>query len=952
MRDLKSYEPFFGKWYIERPIYENEIGGIYEIRNPETPDEVQALKVIRMPDPGIDPEGNYAEKLEVDYVAEISMMQALKEHINVTSYEEYAVLARGDEPGWDIVIRMEMVTPVPEYIRSNPFTIGDAVLLGCDVCAMLEFCHPHDIVHRNICPQNIFVSADGIFKVGDFAIEDPNGQLLSTLTDLDAACYMAPEVYYGEDPVPASDIYSLGMLLYGLLNNNRLPFQPAYPEPCALSDTVLANDKRFHGEAFEAPANAGEKLSAIILKACSYKIEDRYASAAEMKAALNEVLYAKEEEDPDSVAAKAAAVVAAAEAAEQPESSNVYVPEQTVQVVEKKTDKRSLVLAIIAVIAVLVLSALGVRYFLDDEPVVLPGENSSDTSDLSDVSDASDTSEEVSEEEPTTAAQTEVPSLTGMSYEDAELLLKSMNFRVLRKTTHSDTMAEGFVCAQTPVAKTMAKTGSVVTITVSLGASEAPVTGITLSQTNLTVAVGQSMKLTAALVPADAAGVQLSWSSSVPAIAQVDINGLVTGRAVGTAIVTVSTPDGAQTATCTVAVVAESSVTVSNQVGKSKAAAEAAFKALGLNVKVTEQNSSTVAKDTVMSQSLTPGSSAKKGDTITIVVSKGPQTSQNTPDNNNTVSVTGVTLSKKTLALEVGKTGTLTATIAPANASNKNYSWSTSDAKVATVSAGVVTAKSVGTAVITATTVDGNKTAKCTVTVTAAKVAVTGVTLSRTTLSMDKGTTATLTATVAPSNASNKNVTWASSNTAVVSVSNGKLTAKSAGTATVTVSTADGNKKASCTVTVVDNTAKVPDVKGKTLEQAESALKNAGFKVSVSYDYSGSAANNTVVSQFPAAGSIVEKGNATTIYITVNRVYVNITVLAEEGGTVSGSGLYYEGEKVTIKATPKAGYTFAGWSDGNTDAERTVTVGKTSSVFTAKFTLTPAEETPSDEAAG
>ncbi len=937
MKDLKSYEPFFGEWYIERPIYENEIGGIYEIRKKDSEDAPKALKVIRMPDPGLDPEGNYAEKLEVDYVAEIEMMQALKEHINVTAYEEYEVLSRGDEPGWDIVIRMEMITPVPEYIRTNPFTIGDAVLLGCDVCSMLEFCHPHDIVHRNICPQNIFVSTDGVFKVGDFAIEDPNGNLLSTLTDIDAHCYMAPEVYYGEEPVPASDIYSLGLLLYGLLNNNRLPFMPAYPQQLAMSDTVLANEKRFHGEPIPAPENAGEALSAIILKACSPEIEDRYASVSEMKAALNEVLYSQNEEP----AEEETAVLAD----EQPvaEADNVYVPEtdyskpvtgeppiavNNVQQVKKKRDRLTTVLAVVAVLAVVLLSAFGVKFFLHDEPVI----DQPDTSDASDASDP-DTSEEPSEE-PTTEANPTVPSVIGMKADDAEIMLKNLGFRVLVRNVNSDTMAEGYVAAQNPVAKTKSTNGAVVTITVSLGKQEGSVTGITLDKSVATVTVGQTVTLTPRITPIDAKNNAVAWSSSTPAIATVTADGVVSGVKEGTCIITATTVDGNKTASCTVAVVAATSVTVSNQVGQNKTNAQNALTQLGLNVTMTEQYSDTVAVGKVISQSLAAGATAKTGDTINLVISLGPNPNQPTT-NPSSVAVTGITVSPTTVSLAVGATRSLTATVSPSNATNKTVNWTSSNSSVATVSSsGVVTAKAVGSATIVATTADGGKTAYCTVSVTASSVAVTSVTMSRTTASLNVGESVSLSATVAPSNATDKTVTWASSNTSVATVSGGTVTAKKAGSATITATA--GGKSATCTVTVTDKNATVVNVAGKTEAAAKTALENAGFKVSISYDYSGTGTNGNVISQAPAAGSVAEKGS--TVYITVSRVYVSITVCCdEEMGSVTGSDMYVSGSTATITATAKSGYRFVKWSDGNTQASRSVTVGNASAVYEAIF---------------
>jgi len=168
------------------------------------------------------------------------------------------------------------------------------------------------------------------------------------------------------------------------------------------------------------------------------------------------------------------------------------------------------------------------------------------------------------------------------------------------------------------------------------------------------------------------------------------------------------------------------------------------------------------------------------------------------------VPVAGVTLDQTSLNLKVDTKATLTAIVEPANATNKNVTWNSSDTTIAAVSAGgVVTAVSVGTAIITVKTTDGNKTATCSVTVQDDNVDVTGVTLNKTSLSLIVGAAETLTATVAPNGATNKNVAWSSSNSDVATVSNGTVTAVSPGTATITVTTQDGGKTATCTVTSI-----------------------------------------------------------------------------------------------------------------------------------------------------
>jgi O-glycosyl hydrolase len=166
------------------------------------------------------------------------------------------------------------------------------------------------------------------------------------------------------------------------------------------------------------------------------------------------------------------------------------------------------------------------------------------------------------------------------------------------------------------------------------------------------------------------------------------------------------------------------------------------------------------------------------------------------------VAVTGVSVSPSSASVAVNNSTQLTATVAPANATNKNVSWSSSSSAVATVSpGGLVTGIAAGTATITVTTADGNKAATSAITVTV--IATTGVTVNPTTASLFTGQTQQLTATVSPSNASNKNITWISANTSVATVSStGLVTAVAPGTATITANTVSGNFTATSAITV------------------------------------------------------------------------------------------------------------------------------------------------------
>ena len=205
--------------------------------------------------------------------------------------------------------------------------------------------------------------------------------------------------------------------------------------------------------------------------------------------------------------------------------------------------------------------------------------------------------------------------------------------------------------------------------------------------------------------------------------------------------------------------------------------------------------------------------------TITVTTSDGGKTAKcEVTVEAKVIPVSGITVDKETLSIVEGEDATLTATVAPEDASDKTFAWSTSDEKVATVDEnGKVTAVAAGTATITATTTDGGKTAKCEVTVEAKVIPVEGVTVDKETLEMVEGDEATLAATVAPEEATDKTVAWSTSDEAVATVdAEGKVTAVAPGTATITVTTTDGEKTAKCEVTV---SAKVIPVESVALDK-------------------------------------------------------------------------------------------------------------------------------------
>ena len=253
------------------------------------------------------------------------------------------------------------------------------------------------------------------------------------------------------------------------------------------------------------------------------------------------------------------------------------------------------------------------------------------------------------------------------------------------------------------------------------------------------------------------------------------------------------------------------------------------------------------------------------------------------------VPVESVSLDKNSITLEGSGEYTLTATVLPANATNKELIWSSSEESVATVSqSGVVSAVGVGTTTITATSkADSTKKATCTVTVN--PVSVTSVTLSPSELSLFVNDSSTLTATVAPSNATNKNVSWSVTNavpSGCVTVSNGIVEAKAAGTATVKVTTADGNKEATCSVTVSNRS-----VSSITFGSPTATVK-VGKTANLSVTIAPSNATTKTLSWNSSNTSVATLSNTSDSGCTVTGVSEGTSVI--RASATDGSGVYGE----------------------------------------------------------
>lgn len=257
------------------------------------------------------------------------------------------------------------------------------------------------------------------------------------------------------------------------------------------------------------------------------------------------------------------------------------------------------------------------------------------------------------------------------------------------------------------------------------------------------------------------------------------------------------------------------------------------------------------------------------------------------------IAVTSVTLDSISMTLVEGDTQKLTATISPSNAENKAVIWTSSNSSVASVREGTVTALKAGESTITAKSEDGGKTATCEVTVNAKVYLVESVSLDRTSYEMTEGEIFILSATVNPDNATNKEVTWNSSNPSVASVDNGKVEALKPGTATITVKTLDGAKTATCDITV---NAKTHPVTSVSLDRTSAELTEGEEMQLTATVNPDNATNKNVTwsSTNPSVASVsdgkvraLKEGNATIMVWTQDGGKIatcEVNVIKAEGG--------------------------------------------------------------------
>ena len=283
------------EWELIEKIGEGSFGKVYKAKRTERGRSFySAIKIISIPGSkgeldSVRSEMNneqstreYFRNLVEDCIQEIYTMEHFCGNSHVVSFEDFKVVEYLDEIGWDISIRMEYLTSFMDYCTGKELTEKEVIKLGCDLAMALIYCRKLNIIHRDVKPENIFVSRFGDFKLGDFGIAREQAHTMSNMSKKGTYSYMAPEIYKGEKYDSSIDIYSLGIVLYKLMNQNRLPFLSLDKQLITYRDKETALARRMAGEKMPVPVNASAAFSHIILKACAYEPGKRYRKPEDM----------------------------------------------------------------------------------------------------------------------------------------------------------------------------------------------------------------------------------------------------------------------------------------------------------------------------------------------------------------------------------------------------------------------------------------------------------------------------------------------------------------------------------------------------------------------------------------------------------------------------------------------------------------------------------------------
>lgn len=304
------------EWIIKEKIGQGSFGDVYKAENdglgakrytavkhialPKNESEIKELINQGFIKDSSEINEYYKETIN-DITRECEIMYKLRNSENIVEYQDHIISPKDDGVGYDIFIRMELLQSVDVYFKDRTITENDVIDLGLDICRALEDCHSQGIIHRDIKSGNIFIDEYGNYKLGDFGVARQLEKTTYGMSKKGTYNYMAPEIYKGEEANLTADIYSLGIVLYRLLNNNRCPFLNKISDNVKFSENEEALLRRMSGETIPPIFSVDPELMKVILRAVEYDRKNRYQTIEEMKKDLQKVLDGEEIIVPEKV---------------------------------------------------------------------------------------------------------------------------------------------------------------------------------------------------------------------------------------------------------------------------------------------------------------------------------------------------------------------------------------------------------------------------------------------------------------------------------------------------------------------------------------------------------------------------------------------------------------------------------------------------------------------------
>ena len=309
------------------------------------PTEKQYNSVLNSMGGDVSKADSYFSQMLNNIVSEIRILNDLSEKgvQHIVRYYENDILVTDAPKRYDIFILMEYLTPLEDYIQRENFLVRDVVKLGLDVLYGLQSCHDNGVIHRDIKDDNIFVSDKGEYKIGDFGVSKVLKDSSKAESLKGTPNFLAPEVYLGKESYTKSvDLYSLGIVLYRLLNYSRNPFLPRFPEQYFAQDEDRAFEERMSGKTPTLPSLGGEEIGRVVLKAISNSAE-RFQTAGEFIEALEDAIKktSSEKLDESTKFSAASSVSSQAEPTQKQYASTIgeTAPQSVSE--EHSTDKRN-----------------------------------------------------------------------------------------------------------------------------------------------------------------------------------------------------------------------------------------------------------------------------------------------------------------------------------------------------------------------------------------------------------------------------------------------------------------------------------------------------------------------------------------------------------------------------------------------------------------------------------